>query len=46
MNIIKYNNTKYYFKMAKDMLNDIINDNKTNEELKNYIKFNYTKILN
>lgn len=46
LNIIKYNNTKYYFKMAKNMLNDIINDNKANEEFKNYIKFYFQTILN
>ena len=46
MNIIKYNNTEYYFKMAKNMLNDIINDNKANEEFKNYIKFYFQTILN
>lgn len=46
LNIKKYNNTKYYFKKAKNMLNDIINDNKANEEFKNYIKLYYQTILN
>jgi hypothetical protein len=41
----KLNNTKYFLKKTKNMLNDIINDNKTTQEFKNYIKFSYKSIL-
>ena len=46
LNMKKYNNTNYYLDKAKIMLNDIIYDNKANEEFKNYIKNQYKAILN
>ena len=45
LNLRKYNNTIYFLKKAKIMINDIINDNKTSMEFKNYLKFSYKLIL-
>jgi hypothetical protein len=41
----KYDKTKYYLNMAKNMINDIINDNKTSKEFKKYIKLSYKSLL-
>ena len=41
----KYDKTKYYLNMAKIMINDIINDNKTSKEFKDYIKLSYKPLL-
>ena len=41
----KYDKTKYYLNMAKIMINDIINDNKTSKKFKDYIKFSYKPLL-
>ena len=45
LNLVKLNNTEYFLKKAKIMLNDIINDNKTTKEFKEYIKFSYKSML-
>jgi glycosyltransferase involved in cell wall biosynthesis len=45
LNLVKLNNTEYFLKKAKIMLNDIINDNKTTKEFKKYIKFSYKSML-
>ena len=45
LNLVQFNNTKYYLKKAIIMLNDILNDNKTTKEFKNYIKFTYKSML-
>lgn len=45
LNLTKYNNTEYYIKKVKIMLNDILNDNNATLEFKNYIKIFYKKIL-
>ena len=41
----KYDNTKYYLNMAKIMINDIINNNKTSKEFKNYVYSSYRYLL-
>jgi glycosyltransferase involved in cell wall biosynthesis len=45
LNLVKLNNTEYYLKKAIIMLNDILNDNKTTKEFKNYIKLSYNSML-
>ena len=45
LNLGKYNNTKYFLNKTKIMINDIINDNKTTQQFKNYSKFLYKSIL-
>ena len=45
LNLTKYNNTEYYLKKVKIMLNDILNDNNATLEFKNYIKCFYKAIL-
>jgi hypothetical protein len=45
LNLVKINNTKYYLGEAKMMLNEVINDKKTNKKFKNYIKFSYKSLL-
>ena len=45
LNLVKLNNTEYFLKKAKIMLNDILNDNKTTKEFKEYIKFSYKSML-
>ena len=45
LNLGKYNNTKYFVNKTKILINEIINDNKTSQEFKNYIKFSYKSIL-
>ena len=45
LNLGKYDNTKYFLNKTKIMINDIINDNKTTQKFKNYIKFFYKSLL-
>ena len=45
LNLGKYNNTKYFVNKTKILINEIINDNKTSQKFKNYIKFSYKSIL-
>ena len=44
LNLKKYK-IKYYLKKAKNLLNEIINDDKSSLEFKNYIKLNYYNLL-
>jgi len=44
LNLKKINNT-FFLNKAKIMFNEILNDNKTSKEFKNYIKFSYKSIL-